>query len=223
MSQPLGHDPDEKGAPNQSWSPSSAAPVRYSRFVSAMKIALPATAIAILATVLIYSGVFDTRDKLDITFREIATLNNDLRMVSPRVTGLDSAGRPYALTADTATQMTGEPNHISLDNLQADLKLQDDADWVSLSSTVGLLDTGRQTLDLNQKIDIYASSGYELHGTSATVDFRKGTIESTSPVEGQGPLGTLRADSMTADNRSRNLTFTGRVKVRIYAGEGKGN
>jgi len=196
--------------------------MRHTRFVSTMKIALPLGAFALFATVLIYSGVFDSHDRLDITFREIATLNNDLRMVSPRVTGLDASGQPYVLTADTATQATGQPNHVALDNVQADLKLQNNTDWVSLSATSGLLDTESQTLGLKQKIDIYASSGYEFHGTSAVIDFRKGTVTSDEPVEGHGPLGTLRADSMTADNAKRTLHFQGRVKVRIYGQEGKG-
>ncbi|MEN6544223.1 LPS export ABC transporter periplasmic protein LptC [Parvibaculum sp.] len=198
------------------------AVARHSRFVSTMKIALPLGAVALFATVLIYSGAFDTHDKLDISFREISTPNNDLRMVSPRVTGLDGAGRPYVLTADTATQAPGKPNHVTLDNVQADLKLENDADWVSLSSTTGLFDTETQTLDLSQKIDIYASTGYEFHGTSVEVDLRKGIVSSRAPVEGHGPLGTLRADSMTADNANRTLNFKGRVKVRIYGQEGKG-
>jgi lipopolysaccharide export system protein LptC len=223
MSQPLGNDPADHEEPQPQRTPVYApVPVRYSRFVSVMKIALPLGALALFATVLIYSGVFDTRDRLDITFREIATLNNDLRMVSPRVTGLDKSGRPYVLTADTATQATGKPNFVELENLQADLKLEDESDWVTLSSSSGLLDTENQTLDLKQKVDVYASSGYEFHGSSAVIDFRNGTFSSTDPVDGQGPLGTLRADSMTADNKNRTLHFQGRVKVRIYSDEGKG-
>lgn len=214
MSGPLNEETElqpESAPPEDRWQRS-----RHSRFVSAMKIALPLGAVALMATVLFYSGIFDSRDRLDITFREIATLNNDLRMVSPRVTGLDKSGHPYLLTADTATQARGTPSHISLDNVQADLKLSDDTDWVSLSSASGLLDTETQVLDLHQKIDIYASTGYEFHGTSAKIDFRAGTVASDEAVQGHGPLGTLRADRMTADNGERRMLFTGHVKVRIY-------
>lgn len=190
---------------------------RHSRFVSAMKIVLPLSAIALLTTVLFYSGIFDSRDRLDVSFREISTLNNDLRMVSPRITGLDKSGLPYLLTADTATQAKGKPSHIGLDNVQADLKLSGDTDWVSLLSTGGTLDTETEVLDLHQKIDIYMSSGYEFHGTSARIDFRQGTVASDAAVEGHGPLGTLRADRMTADSGERKMRFIGHVKVRIYA------
>ncbi|HEY4343611.1 MAG TPA: LPS export ABC transporter periplasmic protein LptC [Parvibaculum sp.] len=215
MSGPLNEDPDlppDEDAPaEERWGRS-----RHSRFVSAMKVVLPLGAIVLMATVLFYSGIFDSRDRLDVTFREIATLNNDLRMVSPRITGLDKSGHPYLLTADTATQAKGLPSHIGLDNVQADLKLSDDTDWVSLSSTSGLLDTETDVLDLHQKIDIYASTGYEFHGTSAKINFRAGTVASDDAVEGHGPLGTLRADRMTADNGERKMRFTGHVKVRIY-------
>lgn len=223
MSQPLDGGPAGRNEPRRRPPAPPPLPTHYSRFVSTMKIALPLGAIGLFATVLIYSGVFDARDRLDITFREVATLNNDLRMVSPRVTGLDKSGRPYVLTADTATQAADEPSHVTLDNLKADLKLDDDADWVTLSSTSGLLNTESQTLDLRQKIDIHASSGYEFHATSATIDFRQGTVASSDKVEGQGPLGTLRADGMTADNETRTLRFKGRVKVRIYPEGEKGS
>ena len=193
---------------------------RHSRFVSAMKVVLPLGAVALLLTVLFYSGVFDKRDRLDITFREIASLNNDLRMISPKVTGLDRSGQPYVLTADTATQVKDQPNHIQLDNLQADLKLSGDEEWISLSSTAGLLDSETEKLQLEQKIDVYLSSGYEFHGVSGQIDFREGTFSSDKPVEGQGPAGTLRADSMTANNGEKKIVFTGRVKMILY---GQGN
>lgn len=192
---------------------------RHSKFVSLMKIALPLGAIALTVTVLVYSGVFDVRDRLDISFREIANLNNDLRMVSPRVAGLDKSGRPYLLTADTATQAAGKPSQITLDNVQADLKLPEGSDWVALNATSGLLDTETQVIDLHQKVDIYASTGYEFHGTSARIDFRQGKVASEEPVQGHGPLGTLRADRMTANNDDRTMRFSGHVKVRIYGRE----
>src|SRR3546814_553438 len=109
MSGPLNEDQDipeeEALAGNEGAPVRERGGHRHSRFVSAMKIFLPLGAMALLVTVLFYSGIFDSRDRLDISFREITTLNNDLRMVSPRITGLDKSGLPYLLTADTATQI----------------------------------------------------------------------------------------------------------------------
>ena len=191
---------------------------RHSRFVSFMKFVLPLGAMALLGTVLFYSGIFDKHDKLDITFREIASLNNDLRMVSPRVNGLDNAGKPYLLTADTATQSKANPSQVTLDNVQADLKLTDGDEWVSLSSTSGLLDTETKLITFGTKIDVYASTGYEFHGETGSVNFSKGTFSTDDPVTGHGPSGTLRADRMTADSEKREMIFVGHVKMRLYGG-----
>lgn len=192
---------------------------RHSHFVSAMKVALPLTAIALFGIVLFYSGLFDERDNLDISFKEITSGNSDLRMVAPRITGLDKSGEPYLVTADTATQDKDKPTHVTLDNVEADLKLKDDDSWISLKSANGSLDTDAQHLTLQQNIDVYMSSGYEFHGTEGTIDFKSGTFTSNKPVEGHGPAGTLRADSMSADNQQQKLIFKGRVKTRFYGKE----
>jgi lipopolysaccharide export system protein LptC len=192
---------------------------RHSSFVTAMKVALPLTAVALFVTVLFYSGIFDERDGLDISFREISGFNSDLRMVSPRITGLDKSGEPYLVTADTATQDKDEPTHVVLDNVEADLKFKGDDSWISLKSAAGKLNTDEQHLTLQQNIDVYMSTGYEFHGREGTIDFKKGTFSSDAPVEGHGPAGTLRADSMTADNDGQKLTFKGRVKTRFYGAD----
>lgn len=190
----------------------------YSRFVSFMKFLLPAAAVVLFISLFIYSGFFDRDDKLDITFRDIATQNDDLRMVSPRVSGLNKDGRPYELNADTATQNTTQPNLVRLENIDADLKTDDANGWLTLNAARGLLDTDRQTLKLDDKVDIFTTQGYEFHARKADVNFDKGTVESDDEVWGQGPLGTLRADSMYADNTSETVNFRGRVKATIYPG-----
>ncbi|MES1990327.1 MAG: LPS export ABC transporter periplasmic protein LptC [Pseudomonadota bacterium] len=192
---------------------------RHSSFVSVMKVALPLIAVALFTTVLFYSGLFEDRDSLEITTKEITVFNSDLRMVSPRITGLDRAGEPYLVTADTATQDKDAPTHVTLDNVEADLKLKDDDSWISLKSANGRLNTEAQHLTLQQNIDVYMSSGYEFHGTEGTIDFKKGTFTSDRPVEGHGPAGTLSADSMVADNEEQMLTFRGRVKTKFYGKE----
>ena len=188
----------------------------YSRFVSLMKFLLPGAAVVLFVSLFVYSGFFDRDDKLDITFRDIATQNDDLRMVSPRVSGLNEQGRPYELSADTATQDNDKPNMVRLENIDADLKTDEASGWLTMNATKGLLDTDRQTLKLDDKVDLFTTQGYEFHAKQADVNFGKGTVQSDDEVWGQGPLGKLRADSMSADNESETIHFQGRVKATIY-------
>lgn len=223
MNEPLGSHPTglegQSPADAEDTLPRKGDPMRYSRFVSLMKFALPVGAVAILMAVLVYSGLFDTRDKLDISFRDVSLPNDDLRMITPRVAGLDSDGRPYFITADTAIQNLNVPEEISLQNLQADLKFVQGTDWLSLASNSGLLNTHTELLKLDEQVDIFSTWGYEFHAQSAEINFKQGIITSSQPVQGHGPIGTLRADSMRADNATQTIHFEGRVKMKIY---GKG-
>lgn len=195
----------------------AAAPAtsRYSSFVSAMKIVLPLGAILLLGVILFYSGVFDGRDKLDIAFREIDQQPSDLRMVSPRVAGITADGQPYLMTADNATQDLSRPNYVTFENIHADIKLNEDEEWVSLTARAGIYNSEEQTLDLERQIDIFTTWGYEMHGESATVDFERGKLESVNEVKGHGPLGTLRADGMKAERATQVLRFDGNVRMLI--------
>jgi len=191
---------------------------RYSRFVSAMKWVLPAGAGLIVLSVFIASGTFDTRDKLAITFREIETVDDDRRMVSPKVTGVDSHGRPYTLVANTATQAPDNPNRITMENIEADLLLDDGGEWLSLTSRFGLLNTDMEEIELWENIRVFSSEGYRMEGATARIDFNEGTLKSDNPVYGQGPLGTLEANGMEAENDGETIRFTGGVKMVIFPG-----
>ncbi|MBX3506546.1 MAG: LPS export ABC transporter periplasmic protein LptC [Parvibaculum sp.] len=188
---------------------------RYSSFVSIMKIALPLGAVLLFAVILFYSGVFESKDDLDIAFREIDRQPGDLRMVSPRVAGMTSDGNPYLVTADNATQDISKPNVVTFENIHADLKLNQEEDWMSLTARSGIYNSELQTLDLEQQIDIFTTWGYEMHGRQATIDFERGELRSESEVEGHGPLGKLRADRMRAERATQVLRFDGNVRMLI--------
>lgn len=192
---------------------------RYSRFVAAMKIVLPLGAVVLFVVVLFYSGAFDRKDDLDIAFREIDRQPGDLRMVSPRVAGMTSDGNPYLVTADNATQDITRPSFVRFENIHADVKLNEEQDWMSLTARSGLYNSELQTLDLEQQIDIFTTWGYEMHGQSATIDFERGELRSETGVEGHGPLGTLTADRMKAERATQVLRFDGNVRMLILPGQ----
>lgn len=189
---------------------------RYSRFVTWMKIVLPVGAAILLVTVFVSSGTFNVRDRLAITFQEIGPQNDDLRMVSPRISGVDRRGRPYVVTADTATQTVDNPNRIAMENIEADMMLDDGGNWISLTARSGILLSEAEHLTLEENIDVFAASGYEFHAETAEIDMKQGTLVSRSPVRGQGPIGTLEANGMEASDKGETIRFTGGVRVVTY-------
>lgn len=189
---------------------------RYSAFVLGMKILLPALAVILLISVFVSSTTFNSRPDIPVTFREVSRLNDDLRMVSPRITGVDRRGRPYVVTADTATQEVDNPNQIFLENIEADLMLDEGGNWLSVTSRFGTLETEAETLNLREDISVFSANGYEFHAQSADMDFRAGSLISDQPVYGQGPVGTLNANGVETSNNGDRIIFTGGVRVVVY-------
>ncbi|WOF72662.1 LPS export ABC transporter periplasmic protein LptC [Parvibaculaceae bacterium PLY_AMNH_Bact1] len=189
---------------------------RYSAFVLGMKILLPALAVILMISVFVSSTTFNSRPDIPVTFREVSRLNDDLRMVSPRITGVDKSGRPYVVTADTATQEVDNPNQIFLENIEADLMLDEGGNWLSVTSRFGTLQTEAETLNLREDISVFSANGYEFHAQSADMDFRAGSLTSDEPVYGQGPVGTLNANGVETSNNGEKIVFTGGVRVVVY-------
>lgn len=172
---------------------------RYSRFVVIMKRALPMAAAALLAAVIAYSLQPRLQDgkKLALIFQTMH-INNDLVMEKPRLTGVDSEGNPYVVTAADAIQDLHNAKHAQLRTVEADITLKD-GKWLNLTATRGWLDSVKQRLWLTGIIDVFSDNGYEMHTTAADIDMLTGTVNGRRFVTGQGPLGTFRADSFKID------------------------
>lgn len=217
-----GITPDQHEISQRSGRPNKWAAVEarkkstYSQFVTAMKILLPALAAILVITIFISTGTFNSRDELAITFQEVDALSDDLRMISPHITGVDRKGRPYVVTADTATQAIDEPNRITLENLEADLMLNDGGDWLSITSRFGTLLSDVERLTLTESVDVYSTAGYEFHAQIATINLQDGSMTSDQPVYGQGPIGTINANGVEAANSGELIRFTGGVRVVVF-------
>jgi lipopolysaccharide export system protein LptC len=184
--------------------------LRYSRFVIVMKRILPLAAAALLAAVVAYSLQSRQPDqsKIALTFVQLGIDKGDLAMFKPRLTGVDSSGNPFVVTADKAHQYPHEPDRALLDNVEADLTLRD-GNWLNATAPHGLLDaphaanqkcakttcSANQMLDMWGPIAVFSDNGYEVHTTSAHVDMGNGIVRGNKYVRGQGPLGSFYADS----------------------------
>ncbi len=72
-----------------------------------------------------------------------------------------------------------------------------------------------QQLELDGGIDVYTDSGYMLRTARASVDLQTNVMRGASPVSGQGPRGTLSADSFRYDRDAGRLTLEGHVRTTI--------
>lgn len=192
--------------------------LRYSRFVTIMKRVLPITAGLLIAAVIAYSLVPRQSEKMSLTYKSIGTIDNDLTMLKPRLTGTDRRGNPFVITADAAVQDKANIRRATLKNVQADMTF-DKSRWLSATAARGLVDMQKNVLALTGGIAMFSDDGYELHSTRADVDLKKGIFHGPEPVQGHGPAGTLSADSFDLDRETNQLVLQGHVQMTIIPGE----
>ena len=187
---------------------------RYSRFVTLMKRSLTISAGAIIAIVIIFALLPRQSDKVSFAYEKMGRIDNDLAMLKPRLTGSDQRGNPFVITADAAIQQGSNSRKVALKKVEADLTLDKDR-WLNASATQGFFDMEKNWLRLSGGIAVFSGDGYELHTAQAEVDLKKGVFRGPGEVTGQGPMGTLRADTFELDHRTMQLVLRGHVHMTI--------
>lgn len=192
--------------------------LRYSRFVTVMKRALPITAGALITVVLIFSLLPRQSDKIQLAYERMGTIDNDLAMLKPRLTGSDANGNPFVITADAAIQDPHNVRRATLKKVIADITI-DKNRWMNANATRGVVDMDKGYLTLTDGISIFSDDGYELHTARANVDLHKGTFKGPGEVTGHGPAGSLRADTFEVDRSTNQLVLLGHVRMTINPAE----
>jgi lipopolysaccharide export system protein LptC len=194
--------------------------LRYSRFVAWMRRGLSLAAFAIIFAVLAFFFVERQPRQLTMSFEKMGTVENDLAMMKPRLTGNDNKGNPFVITADAAIQDAKNPKRARLKKIEADLAL-DRQGWVNAMASTGSVDMGAGRLELAGGIDLFSDSGYELHTQSASLDLGRSIAWGDHPVTGHGPFGSLSADSFRADREAGQLLLTGHVHMAFVGAKKK--
>ncbi|HEY5346808.1 MAG TPA: LPS export ABC transporter periplasmic protein LptC, partial [Rhizomicrobium sp.] len=177
--------------------------LRYTKFVGFMKRALPLGAFVVIGSVAVFFFLQRQPERMRMAYQRLGLIHNDFTMVKPRLTGADSKGNPFVITADSAVQEAGDTKRARLKNIEADLTVGKQG-WVTVTAAHGLVDNDAGWLTLGGGIAIFSDQGYEMHTSSAEVDLGKGVM--TGPaMTGHGPLGTMRADRFRMDQSSRQI------------------
>lgn len=199
------------------WEPRRATTLAEARkrtaFIRLLRLCLVALAglivVAVIGQILLRS--FGRADTVPVTVGE------DARMINPRFTGRDENGTPYVVTADAAIRRRGEEARMTeLESPQLDYDMilsGENAEGVLARN--GLFDAETRTLDLNADVRFRTRSGYEFVAEHARIHLSDERVVGESPVEGEGPMGTIRADRYEILDGGDRVVFTGNVRTYI--------
>ena len=193
---------------------------RYTRFVALMRRLLPASALLLAATVIVWpslngedtQGTGGTGDP----GTQAAFEGGRPTMSNARFLGTDDSGHPYTVTAVAAWQEKGGAI-VHLEGLEGALRLENGA-RATVSSERGVWDRAARTLAMESNVTVVTDDGYRLHSERATVDLATGTASGSLPVRGEGPAGLIEAQGFLIADGGELLAFAGRVHLTLLPG-----
>ena len=192
---------------------------RYTTFVGLMRLLLPASALILAATVIVWPSFNVTDSNIVVDFEAIPGLLEDDRptMSNARFLGTDKDGNPFTVTAKIAWQEQGYEDLIYMEVLQGDMMMEEGM-WATIWSDRGVYDQVGQLLIVESNVNVFTDEGCELHSDYALIDLDQGIAEGHMPVSGQGPSGLIDAQGFRITENGDRLFFEGRVTLTIFPG-----
>jgi len=185
--------------------------------VRVLKVALP----MVMAVTLGYLGYWWLESRGQVVD---PTLINNMPAEAPKAEvtvddvkydGKDSKGRPYSITADSASHADGDDRHIALKKPLADIIMSTGA-YVALTANDGVLDRDADIVTLNGDVTLFHDNGLSFQTDSATIHLKDKTAEGSDPVEGQNGDGELISQGFRVLDDGDTIVFTGKAYMKIY-------
>jgi lipopolysaccharide export system protein LptC len=190
---------------------------RRGRSVRVLKVALPLIVLVTLG----YVGYWWLQSRgtvVDASFLEKVGPSNEKAQVTVqdvKYDGKDDKGRPFSITADSASHADGDDRHVSLKKPLADIVMSSGA-YVALTANDGLLDRDADIITLNGDVTLFHDNGLSFQTDSATIDLNAKTAEGNDVVEGQNGDGELVSEGFRVRDDGDTIEFTGKAYVKIY-------
>jgi lipopolysaccharide export system protein LptC len=193
---------------------------KSSKLVVLMKLLLPAVAAGLIGLIVVWPQLKTDGGRFRPGEARINPGEAEVvRMVNARFHGSDESGRPYVVTAVTATQPTGATNVILMEEPKADITTQDGT-WIAMTAESGVFYRDRHQVDLAGGVNIFHDQGYEFRTPVAEIDLKAGTASGNQRVDGQGPFGQIHSEGFRILDRGHRLIFTGKARLVMTAGAG---
>jgi lipopolysaccharide export system protein LptC len=189
---------------------------RHDKVVAGARAILP-MAIGILAAFLVMAPLTmggDVSFVLDKNKVEVA--KERMRLQSAQYRGQDTKGQPFTLDAGSAVQKSSAEPIVQLQDLSAELGLQDGP--AKLVADRGRYDMDSEQVQIVGPIQFRGPNNYALDTSDATVDLKSRQLTGTGRVSGSTSQGTFSGQSMSADLEQRTVRLTGGARLRIVPG-----
>lgn len=192
---------------------------RHDRLIGVSRVIFP-TAIGALAAVLAIAPLTRGNELSFVLAKDSVEIAKErMKVTSAIYRGEDSKGQPFQLRAGSAVQASSRDPVVRLNNLSAEIALDDGPATVTAPS--GRYDMDLEKVAVDGPVKLRAADGYRLDTRDVAVDLRSRQVTGTGPVDGAMTLGTFSANTMNADLEARTVTLQGRARLHIVQRRGR--
>ncbi|VAW13300.1 hypothetical protein MNBD_ALPHA09-864 [hydrothermal vent metagenome] len=196
---------------------------RHSIFVALMKGLLPGLVIGLAGVFFFYSYDFKPvalPDNVNFDPGEVSIGTDGIRMVAPKLTGVDNNQQTFEIKADEAIQDRADPTKVTLVGIDARVNLKDGG-TIGFSAQKGVYNTDLNQIWLSESLEIRSSEGYVAQLSEAQVDFKNGQMVSNSPVLIFTNDGVINASGVQVLDGGNKVIFSGRVTLSLNGSVGE--
>lgn len=186
----------------------------HSKFVSRLRYGLPLAALATFGLYFLSPQIHISVGDLDASVAGVVIEKGNLRMVNPKLEGVNDKQGAYVVTAKYAEQTVSNPDFIRLTELSSEMNDAKNG-WSRLTSPQGTFETKTEKLQLFGDVRVAQSNGMTARLTKADVDMKTQLVTSDEPVKIDFPNGKLDALTLRIDMDTKRATFKGDVKVHL--------
>ena len=148
---------------------------------------------------------------------QVSVIEERLSVDNAMYRGRDDAGRPFSITAGEAVQRSSAEGKVRMDDLLAQLLLEDGP--ARLSAPGGVYDINAEVVDVDGTMRVLTADGYAVQASGVQFNLETRTMSGSGGVEGSVPAGDFSANSMQADLDARTISLDGNAQLTMVPGK----
>jgi lipopolysaccharide export system protein LptC len=192
---------------------------RHSALVMTLRWILPLSAVAMAGLYFLPSRIEVKVGDAKVSIKEVDLSGGALKMVNPRMHGVNEKQGVYDVQAAYATQQVGNTDLMYLNTINAEITSKA-GEKTTLTAPSGIYARANQELTFDNGVTIGGEAGLAGKLKTATAYMGEHKLISKDPVDLSFHKNTIQADTMTLYTSESRAIFEGRVKVHIERNEG---
>ncbi len=189
----------------------------HDRLIRVLAVLLPG-AIGVVTAVMVLAPL-SPRGEISFLLdrNKVETVDQRLRVLQAAYRGEDNRGRPFMVSAGSASQASAKVPVVNMTDLAARIELSEGP--AQLIAPDGAYDYAAETVRASGPVTFTAADGYRITTSAISIDLNSRRMIGAGGVSGAVPAGTFSADRIIADLSERVVTLDGNARLQMQPGK----